>query len=262
MISQVKRKLCQLLLKVPDAKGIIKIKSEANKNIDYTRYSLDLSFYLLSAWAFWKSQILCLLTIIVFVFLLKVTKRYEKNMDSFYLDHFIDFLNLINTNLSLGYGFESAIASLSKDINHDHNYSAKCILQLNSAIQIGIEREKIYQHLYSFYPITECDLYIKMIRAAKVSGANLNRITDVTLDKLHMKYKVKNEVKSILYQKTLEQNILSLAPIFIILFIDSTSRGYLNIMYSTLVGRITMTFAFILLLTMNLIAKKIVSFEV
>ena len=77
-----------------------------------------------------------------------------------------------------------------------------------------------------------------------------------------MKYKVKNEVKSILYQKTLEQNILSLAPIFIILFIDSTSRGYLDIMYATLVGRVTMTFAFILLLSMNLIAKKIVNFDV
>ncbi|OJV64615.1 MAG: hypothetical protein BGO41_13505 [Clostridiales bacterium 38-18] len=264
MINQIKEINNRFLCKIHKLRTELKKLPFQNpkRNIDHTRYLLDLSFYLLSAWAFWKSISLCLLMLFIFIVLPKITTRYEKNMNGFYLDQFIDFLNLINTNLSLGYGFESSITSISKDINFDHNYSSKCIHQLNNAIQIGIEREVIYQRLYSYYPISECSLYIKMIRAAKVSGANLNRITDVTLDKLHMKYKVKNEVKTILYQKVLEQNILSLAPIFIILFIDNTSRGYLDIMYTTIVGRITMTFAFILIFIMNLVAKRIVNFEV
>jgi len=62
--------------------------------------------------------------------------------------------------------------------------------------------------------------------------------------------------------KQIEQKIMSMIPFFIVLYIDLTSPGFFNIMYSTGIGRILMTLCMIIYIVALVTAKLIMRIEI
>jgi hypothetical protein len=54
---------------------------------------------------------------------------------------------------------------------------------------------------------------------------------------------------------------MNLFPIFIVLYIDSTSPGFFNLMYSTLIGRAVMTVCLIIYLFAYYLSGKLLDIE-
>lgn len=238
------------------------ITNKEHRTLDTFRIAFDAIFITLAVISFYSNLIiLCLALMLFFIFVFK-TKWYNKDLNGFYLDTFIDFLNQVNSNLSTGMGFERAIISLSKMLEKDQSYSSLAIHKLDNTIRLGVHDEMLYNQVTHFFPIHEAELYSRMIQLSKSTGASASLITSITIDKLYMKYKVNSEIEMILYQKKLEQMILCLAPMIIILFIKVSSPGYMDILYTTLIGRVIMTFALMLILIMKTLSEKLVQFEI
>ena len=62
--------------------------------------------------------------------------------------------------------------------------------------------------------------------------------------------------------KQFEQRIMTMIPFFIVLYIDMTSPGFFNIMYSTGIGRILMTLCMAVYITAIAIARRIMKIEI
>lgn len=229
---------------------------------DTLRIMFDMMFISLSIWAFYSSLIMIVLALLIFIQLVCKTKIYRKDASALHLDAFIDFLNHVNANLGFGMGFDSAIVSLSKSLSDDDSHSSEAIRGLSHAICLGAQDDTFFEQMVTYFPIPEAHLYARMIKLSKMTGASTTIITSSVIDKLYMKYKVNTEIGMILYQKKLEQSILCLAPMLIILFIRTSSPGYMDILYTTALGRLVMTSAFVLILIMKAVSEKLVRFEV
>ncbi|GAB6109153.1 type II secretion system F family protein [Fusibacter bizertensis] len=241
---------------------MIKSKKFLFKNIEQSKFFFDLAFYTLGFYAFYNSIGLIIISALALIIILSFTSYYLKNLDNYYLDNFIDLLNQINSNLAVGMGFDSAIIASSKELRQDQSYSSQCIHLLNRSIQLGLDSNSLFQQINQMFPIPETMLFSRMMQLSKETGADPSNITDITIDKLYLTHKVKQEIDTILFQKKLEQSILCLAPMFIILFIKSTSSDFMSILYHGIVGRGVMTLSFALIILMKVISAKVVQFEI
>ncbi len=230
--------------------------------LDWFRILFDLLFISLAVISFYNSLGLLLICWTIFFMLVMKKDYYLKNLDGYYLDAFIDFLNQINSNLCIGMGFDTAIIASSKVLQDDVSYSSKTIKKLNHSIQMGVGGESLYQKVCDAFPIYETTLFSRMMQLSKETGSNPSIITGITIDKLYMKHKINNEIEMVIYQKKLEQTILCLAPMCIVLFIRFSSPGYMDILYQTASGRVVMTFALGLILVMKLLSEHIIKFKI
>jgi len=229
--------------------------------LDWYRILFDLFFISLAVIAFYDSVFLLFLCLMGFYGIVMKKNYYHKNLDGYYLDAFIDFLNQINANLCIGMGFDTAILTSSIVLKEDLSYSSKVIKKLNHSIQMGLHVESLYQKLCESFPIYEATRFARMMQLSKETGSNPSIITGITIDKLYLKHKVNNEIEMVIYQKKLEQTILCLAPMCIVLFIRFSSPGYMTILYQTAAGRLVMTFALCLILAMKIISEHIIKFK-
>ena len=227
-------------------------------DVDYIKLYFDMFFFLLAGIAFFNSLWTAVIAISVIIFWCYKFKTYGKDKSYFYLDAFIDFLNQINSNMSLGVGFETAILQSASMLKADESYVSKALHTLSRDINMGVSS---FEHLNSLFPIAETERYGKMMISGKKSGASPSEITGITIDKLYLKHKINHEISTIIFQKKLEQIILSLAPMLVIMMIRMSTPDYLVILDHTTIGKIIMSFAFSLILIMKIISEKLVSIK-
>jgi len=81
---------------------------------------------------------------------------------------------------------------------------------------------------------------------------------------LIIKEKIETEqnIEILVTQKKTEQLIVSIIPFVIIAIFSLTASDYLNVMYTTLIGKLVMTVAGILFIIQKMIGDKIVNIEV
>ena len=227
-------------------------------DVDYLKLLFDMVFIVLAGIAFFNSLMVVVVAIGITLFVCYTFKTYGKDKSNFYLDTFIDFLNQINSNMSLGVGFETAILHSASMLKSDESYVSKALHTLSRDINMGVSS---FEHLNELFPIVETERYGKMMISGKKTGANPSEITGITIDKLYLKHKINHEILTIIFQKKLEQIILSLAPMLVILMIRVSTPDYLAILDHTHIGKIIMSFAFALILMMKLISEKLVSIK-
>lgn len=230
--------------------------------LDLSSVLFDGIFITLAATCFYNQLLLTLIALTVFIFFVLRSTRYHKNNQPFYLDAFIDFLNDINANLWLGMGFDTAITTASKSLKESSSYTSKAIHAISHAILLGVQMDVILEKVIHWYPISEAKQFTQMMALSRETGANPSQIASITIDKLHMKYKIRKEIENILFQKKLEQMILCIAPMVIILFIRVSAPDFLSILYTTSVGRGAMTLALSLILIMKGLSEYIVKIDV
>ncbi|MBF4691850.1 type II secretion system F family protein [Fusibacter ferrireducens] len=233
------------------------------KSKDFRIIFFDLTFYILGIKSFYNSFLLLPLPVIVIAILIKFSRRYDRNYASEISFQLIEFLNYINSNLSIGMSFEHAILSYEKDrySSFDDNMRRR-FEKLINAIRMGVSQEQLLGVLETVFPIRDTKRFASMLIQSMKTGANQSFIVSITLDKLYIKHKTESEIQMILYQKKTEQMILCMAPMLVILMIRGMSPEYLMPLYTEVIGRMIMTFSFSLLVAMKLISKKIIQIEV
>lgn len=233
------------------------------KELDLMHFFFDLTFYILGIIAFYNNYTLFPVPLISMVALTKYKQFYKRNKAREISQHLIEFLNYINSNLSIGMSFEQAILSYEKDhfSTFDHEMKAK-FEKLINAIKMGMSRDQLLSILETVFPIRDTKRFSTMLRQSMRTGANQSFIVSITLDKLYVKHRTESEIELILFQKKTEQMILCIAPMFIILMIRQMSPEYLTPLYSSLLGHIIMTISFTLLILMKVISRKIIQIEI
>ena len=122
--------------------------------------------------------------------------------------------------------------------------------------------EKAFEELGEKSHIEDIKNFARVLKIAKRSGGELVSIINHTANIIHDKIRIKEEIVTLTAAKRFEQKIMNLFPIFIILYIDSTSPGFFTLMYTTFIGKAAMTLCLLLYIFAIYISDRLLNIEV
>lgn len=178
---------------------------------------------------------------------------------------FKDALHSVNGSLQAGYSLENAFCEACKDMTEYHGADSVIAREL-SGIKTGIRNNQVLENLIEDLAersgMEDIHDFAGVLRIGKSSGGNLNAVFENSIAVIEEKLTVKQEIATLISSKKLESLIMCIIPFFIIFYVDITSKGYFDVMYTSAAGRVIMTICLVVYLTAYRLSQKIMEIEV
>lgn len=190
----------------------------------------------------------------------KIRKRKELLRDQFKVA-----VGSLKTALSAGYSMENAIGEGIKDLQRLYSKEDGIIcefLYMQKQMGVSVPVEQLFQELGNRSGVEDIQSFASVYGIAKRSGGNLSRILQKTAGILEEKMQTRMEITAAIAAKKMEQQIMSVIPCGIILYMRFTSPGFLDVLYGNGVGVVVMTTCLIGYGIAYQAGKKIVDIEV
>ena len=104
--------------------------------------------------------------------------------------------------------------------------------------------------------------FAEVFAIAKRSGGSMSEIIGRTTEVIRDKTAVTEEIRNMTASRRYEQNIMNVLPFAIIVYINLTSSGFLDVMYRTLAGRAVMTLCLAMLAGSWALSRKILDIRI
>lgn len=204
-----------------------------------------------------------LLPLVAPIFLLRKKKILEKKKEEME-KQFKDMLVSVSDALSTGYSMENALKESYRDLVNIYGYDSGICQELRlvlSRIKLNISVEKALEDFANRIDIENAKTFSQIFSVAKRTGGNIRDIIKDVTDDIVLKQVVKDEIVVAISEKKMEQNIMTIIPIFLIVYVNMSSKGFLDIMYDTLMGKIVMTVCLAVYMAAYFWSEKIMSME-
>ena len=256
--------------------------SKTNKNysqqaIDYNSYKFTVLEWLkyslfaialtaLGSYIFYKSIIIFFI-LFPFCFLYPNLKRkylIAEKKHKLVLE-FKEAIMILSSLLNAGYSLENSVKEALVELRLLYSKDNLIIREfeyINQLIYMNISVEKAFDDLAYRSHSEDIKSFAKVLRIAKRSGGELESIISHTVNVIGDKVRVKEEIVTMTAAKRFEQSVMNIFPLFIILYIDISSPGFFNIMYTTIIGRLCMSMGLIVYLFAMYISKSLLNIEV
>ena len=189
-----------------------------------------------------------------------VKKRKEK-----LLNEFKDFLRVLKTFLEASYSVENAFILSARELTMLHGNESMMVkeiksmvsqLKINKPIDVVFKKFALKTHMEDIIDFSE------VFTISKLHGGNISKIIGNTINVINDKIEVKIEIDTVTASKRFEQKLMNLLPFLIIIYMNISSSTFLKPLYTTLEGRLLMTFALVVYYFSVRISKKILEIEV
>lgn len=215
---------------------------------------------------FYGSYIVGVIMLPLGIPLLKQRKKiiYKKKMSALE-SQFKDMLISVADAMSTGYSIENAIKESYRDLLPVYGYDSDICRELRlmiSRIKLNVTVETIFSDFANRSNMNNVKLFSRMLSVAKKTGGNLNEIIKSVTDDIVLKQATKEEIDVAANAKKLEQKIMTVIPMLLILYVNVTSPGFLDVMYYTVMGRVVMTVCLVCYVGAYIWSEKIVDIKV
>lgn len=220
----------------------------------------------LLGWIFYRSAFMCLILCggIVFFIKNKKSELMKKRKEMLNLQ-FKDAILGITAALTAGYSIENAVYEARKDlfmIYPDDAYIIQEFSQIIKKLEINQTLEELLREFADRSGVEDIVSFSDVFSTAKRSGGDLLAIIRMTTQSIADKIEVKRSISIMIAAKKLEQRIMNVIPIFMIIYIGLSSKGFLDVLYQTFLGRAVMTVCMAIYAASFYIGNKIVQIEV
>ena len=252
-------------------------KTHTSSPIDYRTYKLNLKdliiestkaliFILLVSYTFYNSLLLFIIlaplcTIYPFLSIKKLCIKRENKL----LLEFKDAIYIISTFISAGYSSENSFKNSVKELTYLHGKNSLMVCEINNIINGLLYGKTIESGLKNLsLRVNNQDIvdFCEVYSIAKQKGYNLTKVINNTCEIIREKIQITQDIQSMTAQKRFEQNIMSIVPFFIIIYLNLSSPGFLNIMYTSIIGRIVMTLCLVIYILSFKISEKILNIDI
>ncbi|GLB32100.1 hypothetical protein LAD12857_40230 [Lacrimispora amygdalina] len=258
--------------------GVLKIqKNSKQQALNYDTYILSLREWIvysgqglliaaLFSYIFYRSLMVFLIFIPfgIIVPFIKRKELKEKRLRQLNLE-FKEGILLLSSFLSAGYSVENALLSSSRELSALYGKEGlitKEFQLIESQIRINRPVEQAFLEFALRSGLDDVKNFAEVFSAAKRSGGELVSIISHTADVIRDKVQVRQEILTMTASKQFELKIMNLIPFFIVIYIDVTSPGFFQIMYTTGAGRILMTICMAIYMVAFWTAKRIMDIEI
>ena len=178
---------------------------------------------------------------------------------------FKEAIMILSSLLNAGYSLENSIKEALVELRllyAKDNLIIKEFEYINQLIYMNISVEMAFDDLAYRSHSEDIRSFAKVLRIAKRSGGELESIISHTVGVIGDKVRIKEEIITMTTSKRFEQSVMNIFPLFIVLYIDISSPGFFNIMYTTIIGRVCMSIGLIVYLFAIYISKRLLNIEV
>jgi tight adherence protein B len=179
---------------------------------------------------------------------------------------FKDMLYSLSSSLSAGKSVESSFKEVLKDLSiiypDKNTFIIKEVEYIVRKIEMNETIEDALEDLANRSHLEDIENFVDVFKTSKRAGGNIIEIIKNTSNIISDKIEVKEEINTLLSARKFEQKVLALVPIFIILFLSTSSKDYMYPIFNTIAGRLVKTVALILIIIAYLISKRIMNIKV
>ena len=181
------------------------------------------------------------------------------------MSEFREGITILSSTLSAGYSMENAMRESEAQLCMLLGDDAMIVREfeyINSRVSTNIPIEVAWQEFADRSDIEDIRNFVQVIKVAKRSGGDFKAIIAASADTIGDKIQIKEEITTHTAAKRLEQKIMDVIPLVIVIYIDATSPGFFDGMYSGLTGRIIMSACLAVYILAIYISGKILRIEV
>lgn len=229
------------------------------ENIYYDNYCLDrrekIKYYLISCagifatgYVFYKSIPFSLAICLLSVPLKKQYIIYKiKDRRQRLRSQFRDLLYSLSASVSAGRQMGEALQEAYGNLRHMYGEEEPVMKELRYMVSSMNEsrttEEKLLKDFAGRSGIKEIISFADVYITCRSTGADVSEMIGQASTVLMDKMTIEREIKAITSQKRGEAKIISSMPVILIVFLNITSPSYLEVLYSTVAGRLIMTAA-------------------
>lgn len=215
---------------------------------------------------FYRSLLLCVLfPPVVYLYLRwKRQGRLKKLKEEMNL-HFKDFLQALETSMKAGYSLENALGECEKDMRARYGDREPFVRELRfmrGQLLVNVPVEQLFEDFGKRSGIEDIRNFAEVLTIAKRTGGSMKMVLEQTARTLRGKLDTKKEIEAAVAAKKYEQTIMSVIPACIILYMNVTFPGFLDVMYTGAMGRIVMTGCLMVYAASWYMGRKMVEIEV
>lgn len=244
---------------------------------DYTRYQLSgreyvqyvLLYLLLDlciSYLFFYSWIAFAVLLPGSIFFVQQQKKeLQKKKKREIQTQFMNGIQLMSASLQAGYSAENALKEAAKELCKTLKQDAVVAAEFEwmvSQIALGRNLEELFLDFARRSGIEDILSFAEVFLTAKRSGGDLLMIIRNTTFCIRQKQETMQEIETTLSGKVMEQNIMSLIPLFILAYVKFTSPEFLEAMYGNLTGTAVMSICLAVYGAAYFWGRKIVQIEV
>ena len=257
--------------------NVTHLKIQENLISDYDVYylstedlisgALNASVYaVLISIAFYNSVAVLVISIpiaVIFPFFMK--QDYIKKRKDKLLSEFKDFLRILKSFLEASYSIENAFSLSIKELTMLHGRDSMMVKEIKaivSKLKINKPIDLAFKNFADKTHIDDIIDFSEVFIIAKMHGGNISKIIGNTINVINDKIEVKIEIDTVTASKRFEQKLMNLLPFLIIIYMNISSSSFLRPLYTTIEGRLLMTFALVVYFISIVFSKKILQIEV
>ena len=181
------------------------------------------------------------------------------------LNEFKDFLRILKSFLEASYSVENSFALSIKEMTMLNGKDSMMVKELRSIVaQLKLNKpiDKVFKKFADKTHVEDIIDFSEVFIISKLHGGNISKIISNTINVINDKIEVKIEIDTVTASKRFEQKLMNLLPFLIIIYMNISSSSFLMPLYTTITGRLLMTFALVVYFISVKISKNILDIEV
>lgn len=178
---------------------------------------------------------------------------------------FAETLNLISANIKAGYSMENAFSEGYKDIQlfyGKQSLMAAELLSIKRGLEMNVSLEELFREFADRSHSEDIILFADVLSLAKRNGGKIPEVFSDTADRVREKICTDNEIDLIISEKKLELRIMEVVPFLIPVYLEFTSKGYFEVLYKGISGRVFMSGCLVVYVFAVVIAERIISIDI
>ena len=227
---------------------------------------LGISIDVIVSFLFYRSIIAFIIFIpAIYIFIKKQKKRLVNSRKEELTLQFREAIIAVSAALASGYSIENAFFEATNDLISYFGKSSlivKEFINITGRVSSNETIEAVLQDFADRSGIEEIQDFTDVFATAKRTGGDLIAIIRKTSEHISTRIDVKREINTVISSKKMEQNIMSVIPFLIILYLNFSSTGFMDSLYGNITGIVIMTICLGLYIISLYLAKKIITIEV
>ena len=178
---------------------------------------------------------------------------------------FREAISFIAISLRAGYSVENAFLEAERDLTDVIGADADMTLEMhriNARIRLSVPPETVLSDFAARSGSEEIGNFASVFCTARKLGGNMSEVTMETAERIGERMDVEREIETSVAAKKYEQRIMSVMPGVILLYMQLTSPGFLDVLYTTAFGAIVMTACLLVYAASLFWGRKIVDIRV
>lgn len=178
---------------------------------------------------------------------------------------FKDSIQCAATSMAAGYSIENAFREAYAEMRMQYGQHALMTEELrymNTCLSFNIPLEQLFYDFANRSGLEDVRSFCEVFIFAKRSGGDFIKIIHMTASRISEKNELMEAIQTEISGKRMEQKLMNAMPLFILLYVDFSFKGYLDGLYHNLLGVIVMTVCLAVYMGAYLLSEKIMSIQV